>query len=241
MAIGSGFNSFIAFLFVFLAGYLARRMRLLDRTGSYCGVVVGVLMVIFTDGRWFLVLLLFFILGGVSTRYKQDYKRSLGIIQGTRDYGNVLGNGLIALCMAIGYVFNPIFLIGFLGAVAAATADTLATEIGDTSNRHPRLITNFKPVRPGTNGAVSPLGEISALLGSAIIALFGASMGLHIDIVLTYIAVVSGGFIGANFDSLLGATLEDKGLLTNNTVNLFGTLMGALASVVVYILISQVR
>lgn len=238
MVVGIGASFFIAILFVFLVGYISYRIGLLDRTGTYCGVLIGSLMVIFTDGRWFLVLLLFFILGGISTKYKQDYKRTLGIVQGTRDYGNVLGNGLIALCMTLAFLFEEIFLIGFLGAVAAATADTLATEIGDTSNTHPRLITSFKPVKPGTNGAISPLGELSAILGSAIIALFGISMGLHEGVVPTYIAVVAGGLIGANFDSLLGATLEDKGLLTNNTVNLFGTLMGALSSVAVFVLIT---
>ncbi|MDY6931407.1 MAG: TIGR00297 family protein [Halobacteriota archaeon] len=238
MVIESGASFYIAILFVFIVGYISYKMRLLDKTGTFCGILIGVLMVLFTDGRWFLVLLLFFILGGVSTKYKQDYKRTLGIIQGTRDYGNVLGNGLIALCMTLAFSFDDMFLIGFLGAVAAATADTLATEIGDTSNTHPRLITNFKPVRPGTNGAISPLGELSALLGSAIIALFGISMGLHNGVILTYIAVVAGGFIGANFDSLLGATLEDRGFLTNNTVNLFGTLMGSLSSVAFFVLIS---
>ena len=41
-------------------------------------------------------------------------------------------------------------------------------------------------------------------------------------------AALLGGFLGTNFDSLLGATLQSRGLLSNNGVNLFATLFGAL-------------
>jgi len=41
---------------------------------------------------------------------------------------------------------------------------------------------------------------------------------------------IFGGFIGTNMDSLLGATLENRGYLTNSSVNLFATVAGALVS-----------
>jgi hypothetical protein len=41
-------------------------------------------------------------------------------------------------------------------------------------------------------------------------------------------AALLGGFSARDFDSLLGATLQSRGLLSNNGVNLFATLFGAL-------------
>lgn len=234
------FNFYIALVIVFAVGFLSYRMKLLDLAGSLGGILIGVLMIIFADYRWFLLLLIFFILGGVFTRYRYEYKQSLGIVQEMRDYRNVLGNGFAALCMAVSYGLfdgNNIFLFGFLGAIATATADTLATEIGETGSPHPRLITNLKPTKPGTNGAISILGELSAILGSAVIALSAVIMGIGTDFTLGFLILVtvSGGFFGTNIDSLLGATLEERGILTNNTVNLSGTFLGALVSIGVYL------
>ena len=233
------YSFYIAILFVFAVGYLSYRLELLDLSGVISGIILGLLIIVFTDIVWFLVFLIFFILGGAFTRYKYNYKESLGIAQkDIRNYKNVLGNGFVPLCMVFGYQFNPIFIFGFFGAIATATADTLATEIGETSSGKPRMITNFKPVKPGTNGGISFLGELSAILGSVIIAFFIVFMDVNMSVIpwLAYIATIFGGFIGTNFDSLLGATLEERGYLTNNTVNLFATLFGGLVSIFIYIL-----
>ena len=226
----------VGVLLVLVVGFISYRMKLLDESGALSGVILGLLIIIFTDIVWFLVFLIFFILGGVFTKYKYNYKESLGIAQeGIRSYKNVLGNGLVPLLMALGYHFlNPIFMIGFFGAIATATADTLATEIGETSANQPRLITNFKSVKPGTNGAISFLGEYSAILGSMIIGSFVYFMDT--EPWTAFFAAVLGGFIGTNFDSLLGATLEEMGVLTNNTVNFFATLIGAILAIFIHIL-----
>ena len=121
----------------------------------------------------------------------------------------------------------PIFTIGYLGAVAAATGDTMATEVGETYRKRTVLITTFEQVPPGTDGGISPLGEFAALLSSILIGLLAVLMGIISNpFVLCF--VVLGGFLGTNVDSLLGATLERKGILTNNGVNLLGTMSGAL-------------
>ncbi|MDD3421487.1 MAG: DUF92 domain-containing protein, partial [Methanocellales archaeon] len=166
-----------------------------------------------------------------------EYKQSLGIAEadgGARGYRNVFGNGLVALILAVaGGVFgNPVFLVGYLGAIATATGDTLASEIGETSEYQPVSIITFKRVRTGTNGAISVLGEISAIAGSAaigILAIFLGMAGLQVASI-----TILGGFIGANVDSLLGATLENRGYLTNSSVNLFATAAGALVSAGLY-------
>ncbi|MDI6860348.1 MAG: DUF92 domain-containing protein, partial [Methanocellales archaeon] len=110
--------------------------------------------------------------------------------------------------------------------------DTLASEIGETSKTQPRVITTFKKVPAGTSGAISLLGELAAIVGSAVIGILATLLGmagLHVATI-----TILGGFIGTNIDSLLGATLENKGYLTNSSINLFATAAGALVSAGLY-------
>ena len=49
--------------------------------------------------------------------------------------------------------------------------DTLASELGILSKSPPLLITTFKRVPPGTNGAMSVLGTVVSILGGGLIGL----------------------------------------------------------------------
>ncbi|VUT23808.1 MAG: hypothetical protein MOIL_00176 [Candidatus Methanolliviera sp. GoM_oil] len=226
-----------ALVLMVLIGYLSNKARLMDSTGVHSSILIGLLVMIFSGWKWFLVLLSFFILGGLFTRYKYDYKASLGIAEkrGGRDYSNTFGNGLSSTVCAIGYGIcnNPIFLIAFLGCMATAAGDTMASEIGETYKGRNVLITNFKRVPPGTNGGITILGELSALLGIFIIYLTAFLLNLPIRNFSVLFSVILGGFIGVNFDSLLGATLEGK-YLNNSLVNLLATSFGGLISVLLY-------
>jgi uncharacterized protein (TIGR00297 family) len=130
----------------------------------------------------------------------------------------------MAICHGI--YGSDLFVLAFIGSVATANGDTLASEIGQTSMSKPRMITTMEVTEAGEDGGITPLGEAAAMAGSIVIGLLAAATGMSggYGILVGSIA----GFLGTNFDSLLGATLQQKGYLTNNGVNLFATLFGAM-------------
>ncbi|MHA2406057.1 MAG: DUF92 domain-containing protein [Candidatus Hermodarchaeia archaeon] len=172
---------------------------------------------------------------------------------GARDWSHVLANGGLPLSIVLigvltilvfgqlnaygrievgfGSMMIPasiiiaIAFIAFLGAVATATADTLATEIGLLNPLPPRLITNPRQVvPPGTSGGVSVAGELATVLGTLLIGgiaailaapfwinLLGASLMPELAGIapVTFVLVaMGGGIIGCTVDSVLGATLQ---------------------------------
>ena len=96
--------------------------------------------------------------------------------------------------------------ITFLGAIAAATADTWATEIGFFSKKDPRHILNFKTVEKGTSGGVTLLGFVGSALGAGTIALIG--MNWLNDFPIHWIVLA--GFVGSFVDSILGGRIKAK-------------------------------
>ena len=119
----------------------------------------------------------------------------------------------------------------FAAAVAVATSDTWASEIGCLDNRI-RMITTLKPCEAGVNGGFSPNGQIAAALGGILIGLSALVAGL-ITFSLGFVegfqlaAVVAGlGFLGCQIDSLLGALLENRGFLTKGSVNALSIIAG---------------
>jgi uncharacterized protein (TIGR00297 family) len=91
------------------------------------------------------------------------------------------------------------------GALAAAAADTWATEIGSFSPMPPRLITNWTRVTRGTSGGITALGTAGGLAGAVTMGALahllpppGAAPGVA--------GIAGAGIAGMLFDSLLGAT-----------------------------------
>ncbi|MCZ7385667.1 MAG: TIGR00297 family protein [Candidatus Methanoperedens sp.] len=228
-----------ALVFSFILGYLAYRARIADISAMLSATLLGVVIIISSNITWLFILLAFFLLGSLFTRYKYDYKLARGMAEGkggVRGYKNVFSNSLAALALAVAYGIFPahgqILLAGYLGSVATACGDTLASEIGETYKGEPRMITTFKKTRPGTDGAISHLGEAAAFFGAFAIAILAFFL-IRNDFILV-IAVAAGGFIGTNIDSVLGATLQQKGYLSNNGVNLFATISGAIIAGLLY-------
>ena len=215
----------------------AYRSRALDKRGCLTAAFLGLLILGFGGPYPFLALLAFVILGVLATRYRFREKVKLGIAQhnrGIRGWGNVLGNGLGAMVfILVEYVSRQdLFWAASFAAIATANGDTLASELGKVLGKSPRLITNLRPVKPGTDGGVTLVGELFALIGSAVIALF--ALPLAGSRVLMLLAVTVGGFIGVNLDSLIGATLERRHITDNDSTNFLASFLGGVTGALVY-------
>jgi uncharacterized protein (TIGR00297 family) len=124
-----------------------------------------------------------------------------------------------------GFVPGMVFVAG-LASLCEAAADTVSSELGQVFGARPRLITNFREMDPGTDGAVSVGGTFAGILAASLAALAGV-LALHGDRSM-FAAGFGGGVFGLFFDSLLGATVERRGWLNNDGVNFLSTLAAAL-------------
>ncbi|MBE8987428.1 DUF92 domain-containing protein [Nostoc sp. LEGE 12450] len=131
---------------------------------------------------------------------------------------------------ALSTSFQSLLLLGYVASFSTKLADTTASEVGKAYGKSTFLITTLKPVPRGTEGAVSLEGTLAGIVASVAIAFVGWGVGL-IDLLGVAWCVLA-AFIATNIESVIGATLQSKYTwLTNEVVNIFNTLMGAIAAV----------
>ncbi|MDQ2096201.1 MAG: TIGR00297 family protein [Tychonema bourrellyi B0820] len=124
-----------------------------------------------------------------------------------------------------------LLLLGYAASFCTKLSDTCASEIGKAYGSRTFLITTLQPVTRGTEGAVSLEGTLAGIVGSIAIALLSWSVGL-IDLTGIVFCVIA-AFIATNIESVIGATIQSKfEWLTNEVVNFFNTLIGAIAAIV---------
>ena len=164
---------------------------------------------------WGILLIAYFVAASLLSRYgrreKERLTRSVVAKSGARDVTQVLANGgIYAACLAVA-AFSPEAIasmvhIAALGALAASSADTWATEIGTLHGGTPRSIFSLRRVSPGTSGGISMAGTAAMVAGAAFVAVLGVMLGLT----AMPVAVGIGGISGALADSVLGATVQER-------------------------------
>jgi len=141
----------------------------------------------------------------------------------SRNHKQVLANGGVAALAALAGSW-----IWFAGALAAANADTWATEIGGHSRTPPRLITNGLRVPAGTDGGMTLLGTAGGIAGAGLVAGLTVGLGPGGPGFGLPMRIAVAGIIGMLLDSVLGATVQGKvRWVDNDAVNLAATLTGA--------------
>jgi uncharacterized protein (TIGR00297 family) len=116
------------------------------------------------------------------------------------------------------------FSIG-LAALAESAADTVSSEVGQVLGGRPRMLTTLRAVEPGTDGAISVMGTLAGAVAGAAVAVAGA-LAMSGGFEMFGIASIAAVF-GLLFDSLLGATVEQRGWLNNDAVNFLSTASAA--------------
>lgn len=205
-----------------------------DRRGALVGAGLGTAIWAGGGPGAQAVLVLFVATGTAATRLGWRRKSDLGLAErngGRRGVRNALANLSVAAVAGIfgAVTGDPRYALGLVGALAAALADTLSSEVGQAWGGTPRLVTTGRPVEAGADGGVTWLGSSAGVLGATATAAVATSTGVlgleHAP------AVLVAGVLGGVVDSLLGATLERRRGLDNESVNLLATLAGAVVAV----------
>ena len=206
-----------------LAGY---RVGALTVGGAVAACIVGGTIFSFGGLAWAGLLLAFFVSSSALSFAKASDARKLEAAKtfekgGKRDAAQVLANGGVAAFISLlAPIATPLLFSVYAGALAAATADTWATEIGVLSKRPPRLITTGKMVPAGTSGGITLLGTGASAAGALFLGIIAAILSVlpifpniadqsHTGSALaSFLGALFGGFAGSLADSLLGATLQ---------------------------------
>jgi uncharacterized protein (TIGR00297 family) len=241
----------------------ARTRGMLSPGGQGVAFAIGVAATA-AGWTWAALLIAFFVSSSALTIWRADDKmrRTINTIPqvAERSALQVAANGaLFALFLALNFRSpNPRWEFAALGALAAANADTWATEIGIMLGGTPRSIFTWRRVPLGMSGGVTVLGTLAGASGALFIAVLAAWLMPSLN-TRTLMIVAAAGTAGMLGDSLAGATLQTRRYcdrcrqwterrvhpcgyrtthrrgfkwMTNDEVNLIGTFTGALTAMV---------
>ena len=207
-------------------------LRGVNPSGALAGGLVA--FILYARGGWrmFVVLFAVFALTLCATAAGRGRKQALGLAEHNsgRSAAQVAANLFVA---AAALVMLPatVAAVVAVAALAEAAADTVSSEMGEAFGTQTYLVTTLRPTAPGTNGGVSWVGTLAGIGAAAIVA--SAAMGLVVIGREDALLAGAAGVIGMTVDSVLGATLENKGYLNNEAVNVVGTASAAVVAFVV--------
>ncbi|KAF2286161.1 hypothetical protein GH714_011135 [Hevea brasiliensis] len=190
----------------------------------------------------FLLVASYFVIGTAATKVKMAQKEAQGVAEkrkGRRGPGSVIGSSAAGCVFAFlsingvgGEAFSRLWELGFVASFCTKLSDTVSSEIGKAYGKTTYLVTTFKVVPRGTEGAVSVEGTLAGLLASILLAVVGCSMG-EIRTSEAVICVIASQI--ANFgESIIGASLQEKEgfrWLNNDAVNVLNISMGSILAV----------
>ncbi|KAF8696300.1 hypothetical protein HU200_037206 [Digitaria exilis] len=180
--------------------------------------------------------------GTAVTKLKIKQKEAQGVAEkrgGRRGPGSVIGSsaaGCVCALLSIyhvgGTTFSELWRLGFVASFCTKLSDTVSSEIGKAFGRTTYLVTTFKVVPRGTEGAISIEGTFAGILASVFLASVGYLLG---QVNVSQVAVCLLASQIANYgESYIGATMQDKEgfeWLNNDIVNVLNISIGAILAV----------
>ena len=223
---------------------VARILGAVTDGGAVAGVVVAFILMMAAGLAGFIPLLAVFLLTFLATRLGYQRKLRLGVAERRRGrtaaqvLANLAPSAMCALPVIWFPEFSELLLTAAIAALCEAAADTVSSEIGQATARSAYMITDFRDVPIGTNGAISIEGTISGCVAASVISWISASYGI-VDWRWTFVVAFAG--IGGMFlDSILGATWENAGKLGNNSVNFVSNVFAADAALLVLMIVERI-
>ncbi|MGH1393073.1 MAG: TIGR00297 family protein [Trichormus sp.] len=223
--------------------------KLLTPAGIFHAWLLGVLIWGTLGWQGYVVVGFYFLVGSGVTRIGLAQKEAEGIAEkrsGARGPENVWGSALTAALCAVGFGLinsglilpnsqslvpnlQSLLLLGYVASFSTKLSDTCASEVGKAYGKRTFLITTLQPVARGTEGAVSLEGTLAGVVASVAIAILGWGVSLVSPMGILWCVLAA--FVATNLESVIGATLQTKYTwLTNEVVNIFNTLIGAIAA-----------
>lgn len=222
-----------AFLVVLM--FVCYKFKKLTLPGSLAAGLIGLSVFLADHYRGLLLLLLFFILSVLATAHKKALKLKLNPQSsqpGGRTAAQVFANGgVAAICALLGVIDPerlPVYLVMMASSLASALADTLSSELGIVYGRQFYNVITFKQDVNGLDGVVSIEGTLIGAFGAFLVAFSFAGFSL------TAVLIGFAGIIGNFSDSVIGATLERKGIIGNNFVNFLNTFIAAIVGLLTF-------
>ena len=212
---------------------LARAMSGVTNSSAIVGGISCLVLYLCAGPGAFVALITVFALTWVATRLGYQQKQRLGTAERRegRKASQVMANlGVATACAALSVLSHSrgFFLVAVAAALSEAAADTVSSELGQAFSAKARLITSWSVVPPGTDGAVSVAGTLTGIIAAAVVSSVCVLCGL---VPRSWLAISAGaGVLGMIADSFLGAWLERRRLVNNDSVNFLSTLVAALAA-----------
>ena len=238
--------SLLIHLFFLTAGFIFYKKNRIVLSG-YLFLIAATGSLIWTNNLAVLTaVVVMFVFSTWATRYREKDKASVHerlAESGPRSWKQGFANLGPACLLALGsYLSGEIgFIHGAFASIAAAAADTFASEIGVLSKKQPYFILSRKEVPPGISGGITFLGMTASAAGAALIAL---THFCFLEDLFVAVMIVGLGILGSMIDSIIGELYQAlyvnrtgdwversggiekvKGIqwMTNNIVNLITT------------------
>jgi len=209
-------------------GYVARTVTL---AGAVTGAVIGIAVYLGTGWHGWVLLFASFLATALATFAGFRRKAAAGIAEergGRRGPGNALANtGMAAWAalLCLGVAQPALATLAMVAALVTSASDSVASEVGKAWGKTTWLIVGFRRVSPGTPGAVSMEGTIAGIVAAVLLAM--TAVGLELIPARWVAAVVVAASAAGLVEGALGATLEARGTLNNDALNLINSVIGA--------------
>ncbi len=214
-------------LFITLWAYLRNQLTF---SAALSALVLGFVTILLGHELFFVLLMVFYISSILIRKlvlksfpmYFYGHSRKHKA-HGARSVVQVLCNGgLMALLSVVYYVYpNPMLVYLASVSMAAANADTWASELGSLSSQQTQTLFSKKVYPKGLSGGVTHLGLWASLTGSALVSIvtsvyFLSNHGFTWRWLILSLGMVTFGFMGSIVDSLLGEYFQVKYLNDQN-------------------------